>query len=56
MILGDNKENYIYGISKDGAVFALVDLGDNSNIQDIKWFNGSIYVLDSKMGCLYSLS
>lgn len=55
IILGDNKENYIYGISKEGAVWALVDLGDNSDIQDIKWFDGSIYVLDSKMGCLYNL-
>lgn len=56
IILGDNKENYIYALSKEGVATPIVDLGDNSNIQEIRWFNGSIYVLDNKMGCLYSLN
>lgn len=55
MIVGDNKQNYIYAISKGGGVFTLIDLGDNSNIQEIKWFDGSIYVLDNKVGCLYTI-
>lgn len=56
MILGDNKENYIYAINKVGSIAPIVDLGDNSKVEQIKWFDGSIYVLDSRMGGIYKLS
>lgn len=56
MIVGDNKEKLIYTMNREGLMSPVVDLGDHSNIEQIKWFEENIYVLDSKSGNLYKLS
>ncbi|GAB6169452.1 PQQ-dependent sugar dehydrogenase [Clostridium carnis] len=55
IVFGDNKKNLLYSITKDGVVRELVDLGNNSYISKIRFYNNGFYVLDSSLGCLYEL-
>lgn len=55
MIFADNKEGFLYALSNDGVLKELVDLGEKSHIEKIKFYNNSFYVLDSELGCLYNL-
>ena len=54
-IFADNKENYLYELSKSGVAKMIVDLGDNSYVEQIKSKGSAIYVLDSKAGNIYKL-
>lgn len=55
MVFADNKEGLLYSLSDKGIVNELVDLGDESHIEKIKFYKNSFYVLDSEVGCLYNL-
>ena len=55
MVFSDNKEGFLYALTNDGILNELIDLGDKSQIEKIKFYNNSFYVLDSKLGCLYNL-
>ena len=55
VIFADNKENYIYGLSKEGIASQIVELGKNSYIEEIKCIENAIYILDSKCGNIYKL-
>ena len=55
VIFADNKENYLYSLGKNNVANKIVDLGDNSKVEVIRYYKNSIYVLDSKVGFLYKL-
>ncbi|MBU3108366.1 hypothetical protein [Clostridium gasigenes] len=55
MVFADNKEGRLYALTNDGILNEIIDLGNKSNIEKIKFYNDSFYVLDSKLGCLYKL-
>lgn len=55
IIFADNKEGFLYSLSDKGILNELVDLGNKSHIEKIKFYNNSFYVLDSELGCLYNL-
>ena len=55
MVFADNKEGVLYALTNDGILNELIDLGDKSKIEKIKFYNNSFYILDSKLGCLYNL-
>ena len=55
MVFADNKEGHLYALTNDGILNEIIDLGNKSNIEKIKFYNDSFYVLDSKLGCLYKL-
>lgn len=56
IVFADNKENYLYMLSNKKVPNKIVDLGDNSNIETIRYYKDGIYVLDSSQGCLYKLA
>lgn len=51
----DNKKNLIEAISKDGVIYDLLKLKENSGIKGIRYLSGDIYILDSGIGCIYKL-
>lgn len=55
MIFADNKDGFIYALTSDGILNEVIDIGNRSNIEKIKFYNNSFYILDSKLGCLYNL-
>lgn len=55
MVFVDNKAGILYSLTDDGILNELVDFKGKSNIEKIKYYSGSFYVLDSKLGCLYNL-
>lgn len=55
MVFADNKKGFLYALTNDGVLNELIDLGDKSHIEKIKFYNDSFYVLDSELGCLYNL-
>lgn len=55
MIFADNKNGFLYALTNEGILNELVNLGDKSQIEKIKLYNDSFYVLDSKLGCIYNL-
>ena len=55
VIFADNKENCIYVLTELGTSKAIVSLDKNSYIEKIRYNNSSIYLLDSKAGCIYKI-
>lgn len=55
IIFADNIDNCIYALTENGISKAIVALDKESYIEKIKYNNSSIYILDSKGGCLYKI-
>lgn len=55
MIFADNKKGILYSLTNKGILNELLQIGNKSNIEKIKFYNDSFYLLDSKAGCLYKL-
>ncbi len=55
LIFADNVDNYIYVLTENDTAKAIVSLDKESYIEKIKYNNASIYILDSKVGCLYRI-
>lgn len=55
IIFADNIDNCIYALTESGISKAIVALDKESYIEKIKYSNSSIYILDSKGGCLYKI-
>ena len=55
LIFADNVDNYIYALTEDDRAKVIVALDKNSYIEKIKYNDASIYILDSKVGCLYKI-
>lgn len=55
VIFADNIDNYIYVLTDRDTAKAIVSLDKNSYVEKIKYQNGNIYILDSKVGCLYKI-
>lgn len=55
IVFADNKENYLYSLGKNNVANKIVDLGDNSKIEVIRYYKDTLYALDSKIGFLYKL-
>lgn len=51
----NSKENIIAAINTESVIFDLLKLKDKSNVKGIKSSGGSIYILDSGIGCIYKL-
>lgn len=51
----DKKEKMIYSINENGVKHKLLKLKDESIIKGIRIKNGSVYILDSGIGCVYKL-
>ncbi|AOR24212.1 hypothetical protein [Clostridium taeniosporum] len=54
-IFYDKKDNIIYSINSNGVLCKLLKLKSESDIKGIKYSGGSIYILDSGIGCIYKL-
>ncbi|MGL5353238.1 MAG: hypothetical protein ACRDA5_07915 [Clostridium sp.] len=55
MIFADNKKGILYSLANNGILNELIDIGNKSNIEKIKFYKDSFYLLDSKLGCVYKL-
>lgn len=55
IIFADNTNLSIYSLSKDGVKSKLINLDSNSRIEKILFYDGRVYVLDSKVGVLYDI-
>ena len=55
VIFADNIDNYIYVLTDRDTAKAIVSLDKDSYVEKIKYQNGNIYILDSKVGCLYKI-
>lgn len=51
----DNKDNMIYSINNNGIKHKLLKLKKESVVKGIHIEKGSIYILDSGIGCIYKL-
>ncbi|MBW6409151.1 hypothetical protein [Clostridium weizhouense] len=54
-IFYDKELNTICSIDKNGVLYKLLKLRDESRVGGIKYLNESIYILDSGIGCIYRL-
>lgn len=54
-IFADNKTKELYTLSSDGILTSMVKLAENSYIEEIKFYDENMYILDSGTGCLYKL-
>lgn len=55
MVFADNKKGILYSLTKSGKLNELIEISNKSNIEKIKFYKDSFYLLDSKLGCLYKL-
>ncbi|MGL5151505.1 MAG: hypothetical protein ACRC7N_13140 [Clostridium sp.] len=55
-IFYDKKERVIGTLSPNGVYTRVLKLNENSNINEIKYYNDNIYILDSGVGCLYQIT
>lgn len=51
----DKKEKSICNLNKNGSISKVIELKENSIIEDIKYNEGEFLILDSGIGCIYSL-
>lgn len=51
----DKNEKMIYSINENGVRHKLLKLKDESTIKGIRIKDGSVYILDSGIGCIYKL-
>ena len=55
IIFGDNIDNCIYILVENSVPKAIITLDKKSYIEKIRYNNSSVYILDSKGGCLYKI-
>lgn len=55
MIFADNKKGSLYARTDEGVLKELVDLGENSYVEKVKFYEDGFFILDSRLGCLYRL-
>lgn len=51
----DKKEAAISNLNINGASSKVIELKENSNIEDIKYIKGKFLILDSGIGCIYNV-
>ena len=55
LLLWDKSENTISAINKEGVYYRVLKASDDSYIKDIIYNNKEFLILDSTIGCIYSL-
>lgn len=55
IVFSDNKEGVLYALNDARILKPLVELGNGSYVEKIKFHNDSFFILDSSVGCLYIL-